>query len=87
MATNGESGTQVEGRWEDLIGNPARFAGKRVRVTVLGEATMHQETTHQEKVDQWLAEGEKLETKPPPSRPDPFGDILIEKYTKQGLKF
>jgi hypothetical protein len=39
-----------------------------------------------DEIQQWLAEGDAIEIVPRDvSRPDPFGDGLVEKFRKQGL--
>ncbi len=84
MAMSRDKINQVEGPWDELIKDPTRFAGHRVRITVLAKET--KVTDLQEKVRKWLEEGKALDyaprTEPPPSE---FEQALIEKYRKQGL--
>jgi hypothetical protein len=84
MAISRDNTGQVEGPWEELIKDPGRFAGHRVRITVLADKINAADL--QDKVRKWLEEGKTLEyaprTEPPPTE---FEQILIEKFRKQGL--
>jgi len=85
MIPNHASNIQVEGEWDDLIREPSRFAGQRVRVIVLsGTAPPSAELSAE--IRQWLDEGNVLAFTPPAEvKPDAFGDVLVEKFRKQGL--
>lgn len=84
MATDSEQFKEFEGRWEELICLSEHFAGQRVRLTVIAEEN---QPSFQERLHRWFAEVDAMEPSPPPARskPDPYGDALIEKYRKQGL--
>jgi hypothetical protein len=76
---------QVEGQWDELIKHPDQFAGRRVRVTVLGEDESETSSIPAE-IRRWLSEGESMAITPRADvRPNPFGDDLVEKFRKQGL--
>ena len=76
--------TQREGAWEELIRDPAAFAGKRVRMTVLPDRPARDAALAQS-VGQWLAEGDALQVTPQASTSDAFTQLLVEKARKQGL--
>jgi hypothetical protein len=87
MALNTNQVRQVEGQWEELIRHPDQFAGKRVRVTVISDESIAAPSLMHE-IQRWLAEGNALEVSPQNvTKPDVFGDGLIEKFRKQGLVF
>jgi hypothetical protein len=84
MATNGKHVQEVEGQWDELIQEPALFAGKRVRIAVV-----HKKPTADElraRVIRWLEEGKSLQYSLPKRPPTPFEEYLIEKARKQGLE-
>ena len=64
--------------------DPAAFAGKRVRVTVLPDRPARDAALAQS-VGQWLAEGDALQVTPQASTSDAFTQLLVEKARKQGL--
>jgi hypothetical protein len=85
MAVHSNKLEQVEGQWEELIQHPDQFAGRRVRVTVISDERSSPPCLLNE-VRRWLAEGERLDvTRATPPKTDAFGDLLIEKFRKQGL--
>jgi hypothetical protein len=84
MPSKTEPFTQREGVWEELIRDVARFAGKRVRVTVLPDRPPSDAALNLS-VRQWLAEGDALEVTPQASTSDAFTQLLVEKARKQGL--
>ena len=85
MPANYNQRDQIEGKWDELIQNPDRFAGRRVRVTVLSDDKTADASMVSE-IRRWLAEGEELQIAPPNGdKPDAFVDGLVEKFRKQGL--
>jgi hypothetical protein len=56
MPANVDQRDQVEGKWDELIQNPDRFAGRRVRVTVLSDDKTADASMASD-VRRWLAEG------------------------------
>jgi hypothetical protein len=85
MAPNPNQQTQIEGAWDDLIRHPGRFAGLRVRVTVLSDGLASPPSISND-IRRWLAEGDVVEAMPPNrSETDSFGQELVEKFRKQGL--
>jgi len=85
MAANSNQLREVEGQWDELIRRPDRFAGQRVRVTVLPDEKIVGSSVLAE-IRRWLAEGDALDIAPLGNgRPNAFGDGLVEKFRKQGL--
>lgn len=85
MVANRNQVNQVEGNWDELIRHPERFAGQRVRVTVVpGEGTGSESLLAE--IHRWLAEGDAVKIAPPGNgKPNTFGDAMVEKFRKQGL--
>ena len=76
--------TQREGAWEELIRDVARFAGKRVRVTVLPDRPANG-AAFAESVGHWLVEGDALQLTLQTSTSDAVTERLAEKVRIQGL--
>ena len=69
MSTSRDNTSQIEGPWDELIKDPARFAGQRVRITVLADKGNASDL--QDKVRVWLEEGKTLDYSPrtePPTK-------------------
>ena len=84
MPSKTELFTQREGAWEELIRDPAAFAGKRVRVTVLPDRPARDAALAQS-VGQWLVEGDALQLTLQTSTSDAVTERLAEKVRIQGL--
>lgn len=84
----------LEGTWEEIVQHADELSGKRVRLTVLGQTTQQgeKETPIVEAPLSELLEGlvgviDSREPFPKPERRrDAFGDGVIAKLEKQGLK-
>jgi hypothetical protein len=85
MSANPDDIHQVEGQWDELIRHSDQFAGRRVRVTVLSGDDLRAGSILTQ-IHQWLADGDSLHFhKPAQTKPNSFGDALVEKFRKQGL--
>lgn len=85
----------LEGTWEELSARAEEFKGRRLRLLVLPEETaatavMPDETVLRERAVWLFAEADNIELTPRETRHNPhkaaFGDIIIDKYRKMGLK-
>jgi hypothetical protein len=85
MSSNRDPMKQVEGQWDEVIRQADEFVGRRVRVTVLPDEAGAASSMLSE-IHRWLAEGDALEIFHRSNvKPGDFGDILVEKFRKQGL--
>ncbi len=85
MSSNRDPIEQFEGRWDEVVLHSDQFAGRFVRVTVLPDKAAAPPSLQAE-IRRWLTEGNAMEVAPSTnSKTDIFGDVLVEKYRKQGL--
>lgn len=86
---------RLEGTWEEIAARADELRGKRVVVTVLDE---EKEMTSQEIAERAAARKRIFEeidelmknapsSPPPRTKPDPFGDALLEEYLEQTKRF
>jgi hypothetical protein len=84
----------LEGTWEEVLQHADELSGRRVRLTVLDEPARQPGTgpSIEERPLSELLEGlvgaiDSREPYAPPKRKqDAFGEAVIEKLTKQGLR-
>ncbi|MDQ3756208.1 MAG: hypothetical protein M3371_15940 [Acidobacteriota bacterium] len=84
----------LEGTWEEIVQHAEEFSGKRVRLTVIEKSLSPQaeQPPVEERPLSELLEGligviDSREPCPPPiRRRDAFGEGVVEKLRKQGLK-
>ncbi len=85
----------LEGTWEEILQHAEEFSGKRVRLMVLEKSSpprQAEQPSVEERPLSELMEGlvgmiDSREPCPPPTRRrDAFGEGVIEKLRKQGLK-
>ncbi|HEX4124286.1 MAG TPA: hypothetical protein VHY37_06120 [Tepidisphaeraceae bacterium] len=84
METNGKELEQIEGQWEQLIRDSARFAGKRVRITVLAEQPETEDL--RTRALNLIEKAKTIQVTPRTTPPTPFEQYLIEQARKQGLE-
>ena len=88
-------GQQVlEGTWEEIVQHAEELSGKRVRLTVLDKSTQQRAENHpiEERPLSELLEGliGLIDSSEPstafPRKRSAYGEAIIEKFGKQGLK-
>ena len=85
--------TQFTCTWEELQQHAEELRGQQLRVTVLQplrELTPAEVAERRKALDEFFEEmDERIANPPPPppprTKPDPFGDALVEKMRRQGL--
>jgi hypothetical protein len=82
-----------EGTWEEIVRHSDELAGKRVRLTVLGEPLLaHEgESSTEERPLSLLLDGligviDSSEGGTFPLERSAYGEVLVEKFRKQGLR-
>jgi len=77
----------VEGIWEEVAQRANEFAGRRVRLIVLDERALKPERTLAEALEGLVGVIDSREPAPPfPQKKSEWGEIITEKFGKQGLK-
>ncbi len=80
----------LEGTWEEIAQHAAEFSGKRVRLTVIepqAQPPTVAERPRSEALPSFIGAIDSREPWEPRkrSKPDAFGEGVIEKFRKQGL--
>ncbi len=81
---------RIEGTWEQVVAHSDALRGKRVIVTVLDDPrplTDEENAERHRGLREIWDEVDRLAANPPPTpqrtKPDPFGDALLEEYNQQ----
>jgi hypothetical protein len=77
----------VEGSWEEVAQRADEFAGRQVRLIVLDERLPKPERTLAEALEGLVGVIDSREPAPSfPQKKSDWGEIITEKFRKQGLK-
>ena len=77
----------IEGTWDEIAARADELRGRRLRVEVVGPSAPSTADKYREDLTAFFARVDAMVPEPSsPTKPDPFGDHLIEKYRKQGLR-